>query len=51
MNEWLAVHLAEILDWFAQGNYDYVTTDVEEVLGRPAITFSEFAKEFASFIK
>lgn len=51
MNEWLAVHLAEILDWFAQGNYDYVTTDVEEVLGRPAITFSEFAEEFASFIK
>ncbi|QYK07013.1 SDR family oxidoreductase [Shewanella zhangzhouensis] len=51
MNEWLAIHLAEILDWFAQGNYDYVTTDVENVLGRPAITFTEFAEEFSLYIK
>ncbi|WED23728.1 SDR family oxidoreductase [Vibrio sp. JC009] len=51
MNEWLAVHLAEILDWFAQGGYDYVTNDVENVLGRPARTFDTFAQEFAPLAK
>lgn len=51
MNEWLAVHLAEILDWFAQGGYDYVTKDVEKVLGRPARSFADFASEFAPLVK
>lgn len=51
MNEWLAIHLAEIMDCFAQGGYDYVTQDVEKVLGRPARSFSVFAEEFAALIK
>lgn len=51
MNEWLAVHLAEILDWFAQGHYAYVTNDIEKVLGRPARTFTAFAEEFVPFVK
>ncbi|WP_375753838.1 SDR family oxidoreductase [Vibrio sp. HN007] len=51
MNEWLAIHLAEILDWFAQGSYAYVTDDVEKVLGRPARTFDAFAQEFTPLIK
>ncbi|NKF51078.1 SDR family oxidoreductase [Shewanella sp. WXL01] len=50
MNPWLAEHLAEIMDWFAQGDYAYVTNDVEKVLGRPARTFDAFAKEFAQLV-
>lgn len=50
MSDWLAEHLAEILDWFSQGGYDYTTKDVEQVLGRPACTFEDFAKEFSELI-
>ena len=51
MDPWLAAHLAEIMDWFTQGSYDYVTDDIEQVLGRPARTFAAFAKEFAPLVQ
>jgi len=51
MDPWLAAHLAEIMDWFTQGSYDYVTDDIEQVLGRPARTFAAFAKEFAPLVR
>lgn len=51
MNDWLAEKLAEILDWFAQGHYDYITHDIETVLGRPARKFSTFAQEFVTYFK
>ncbi|MGL6260326.1 SDR family oxidoreductase [Vibrio sp. WXL210] len=50
LNDWLAEQLGEILDWFAQGHYAYVTNDVEVVLGRPARRFEAFADEFARLI-
>ncbi|CAH0533595.1 NAD(P)H azoreductase [Vibrio stylophorae] len=50
MSDWLADHLAEILDWFGQGGYDEVTNDVARVLGRAPRRFEDFAQAFASQI-
>jgi len=50
LNDWLAASLAEILDWFAQGGYDTVTDDIQQVLGRSPRTFEAFAQEFVSAI-
>lgn len=50
MDPWLAEKLAEILAWFGQGHYDYVSDDVAKVLGRPARSFEQFASEFVQAI-
>lgn len=46
MPEWNAHVLAEIQGVFGTGAYDYVTSDLEQVLGRKSRTFKEFAQDF-----
>ena len=50
MDDWSASVLAEILAWFAVGNYSIVTTDVEDILGKPARTFASFAEEIKELL-
>ena len=50
MDAWQADKLSELLAWFAQGNYDQVSTTIEMVLGRKPRAFSDFAQELAHSI-
>ncbi|WP_246225708.1 hypothetical protein [Vibrio agarilyticus] len=47
INDWLAQRLAEIMAWFAEGDYSGISQDVATVLGRPPRQFEAFAKEVA----
>ncbi len=47
LDEWTSKTLADAMDWFAAADYAFVSNDVEEILGRPARSFNEFAQEFA----
>ncbi|WP_261817832.1 SDR family oxidoreductase [Vibrio gallicus] len=51
MDYWSAEKLAEIMAWFAKGDYADVTTTVEKVTGNKPRTFRAFAKEFVSLIE
>ena len=46
MPAWGAEKITEIFHWFAQGGYEPVTSDVEEVLGRKPYSFEEFIEAF-----
>lgn len=50
MDPWLSDALAEILAWFGQGGYAEVTDTVERVTGKPARSFTDFAKELSEAI-
>jgi uncharacterized protein YbjT (DUF2867 family) len=39
---------AQAIGLFAQGDADYVTDDVTSILGRPALTFEQFATDYAA---
>ncbi len=39
---------ARALRLFAQGDADYITDDVPSLLGRPALTFAQFATDYAA---
>jgi hypothetical protein len=45
-------HIAEMnaqaVTLFAQGDSDWVTRDVPSILGRPALTFEQFATDHAA---
>ena len=47
MDEWTADVYCGAFEIFKDGFADFVTDDVETLLGRPARTFSEFASDFA----
>lgn len=49
--EWLADGLNELYGWYRQGGGELVTTDVTDVIKRPAITFDQFANDFAVVFK
>lgn len=51
MGEWLADKLAEMLAWFAEGDYSQVTDTIQTVLGREPRTFADFAQELAHSIE
>lgn len=39
--------LIELFEWYRQGNAEVVSGDVERVLGRPATTYADWAREHA----
>jgi uncharacterized protein YbjT (DUF2867 family) len=51
MDPWLSHNLAEMMAWFAEGDYAPVYDTVERVLGRAPRSFSDFAEEFSHSIK
>lgn len=51
MGEWLSENLAEMLAWFAEGNYGQVTDTIQTVLGREPRAFADFAKELVQSIE
>jgi hypothetical protein len=46
--ESLAAMNAQAVALFAEGDADYVTTDVPAILGRPARSFEQFATDYAA---
>ena len=44
--EWSADKISEIFGWFAQGGYETVTLDIENVLGRKPYSFDNFINEY-----
>lgn len=51
LDNWTAEKLAEIMAWFGEGHYAYVTDTVEQVTGQKPRTFKVFAKEFAAVVE
>jgi len=51
MPEWLVNVLLELNAWTKAGGSDEITSTVQDVLGRPAHTFREFAKDYANHWK
>jgi uncharacterized protein YbjT (DUF2867 family) len=51
MPEWLVDVILELHAWSKAGSGGEITTTVQEVLGRPAHTFREFARDYADHWK
>lgn len=47
MGDWLINTILELYDYYRKGNASYVSSAVEEVIGRKPITFAQFANEYA----
>jgi uncharacterized protein YbjT (DUF2867 family) len=48
MSDWLINTISELYDYFRKGNASQVSSAVEEVTGKKPISFSQFAKDYAS---
>jgi uncharacterized protein YbjT (DUF2867 family) len=48
MSDWLINTISELHDYFRKGNASQVSSAVEEVTGKKPISFSQFAKDYAS---
>lgn len=51
MDEWLVNALVELYDYYGAGRADMVTDDVRKVAGQEAITFAQFARDYAQAFK
>lgn len=47
MNDWLINTISEFSNYFKKGHASQVSSAVEEVTGRKAASFSQFAKDYA----
>ena len=48
MSDWLINTISELHDYFRKGNASQVSSAVEEITGKKPISFSQFAKDYAS---
>lgn len=51
MDDWLANSILELIGYFKKGYASQVTSTVNDIIGRNAKTFDEFANDYADHFR